>query len=91
MESPFPILKQVPFSQDTHLVCTHGHLDILTGDLEVADVLDVVARQLEDVRRDVLQDCHDVESYLEHYYLDKDTLKVVIIMRSHVDHTRTES
>ena len=54
-------------------------------------MLDVVARQLEDVRRDVLQDCHDVESYLEHYYLDKDTLKVVIIMRSHVDHTRTES
>ena len=47
-------------------------------------MLDVVARQLEDVRRDVLKDCHDVEGHLEHQLLDKDTLKIVI-MRSHQD------
>ena len=47
-------------------------------------MLDVVARQLEDVRRDVLKDCHDVEGHLEHQHLDKDTLKIVI-MRSHQD------
>ena len=57
-------VQTAPFSQETHLVCTHGHLYVLAGDLEVADVLDVVARQLEDVRRDVLKDCHDVQSDL---------------------------
>ena len=49
-----------------HLVRAHGDLDVLARDLEVADVLDVVAGQLEDVRGDVLQHRHDVQRHLSH-------------------------
>ena len=49
-----------------HLVRAHGNLDVLARDLEVADVLDVVAGQLEDVRGDVLQHRHDVQRHLSH-------------------------
>lgn len=45
----------------SHLVCTHGHGDVLLGDLVVADVPHVVPRQFQDVSRDVLQHGHHVD------------------------------
>ena len=48
----------------THLVCTHGHLDVLLADLVVPDVADVVPGQLQYVCRDVLQYGHDVQRHV---------------------------
>ena len=51
----------------TYLVSTHGHLNILTRDgivLVMSDMLDIVAGQLEDVGRDILQHSHNVQSNL---------------------------
>lgn len=38
-----------------NLVSAHGDLDVLAGYLDVANVLHIVARQLQNVRRNVLQ------------------------------------
>lgn len=46
------------------LVGTHGHGDILLGDLIVSNVPHVISRQLQDVRRDVLQDGDHVHGHL---------------------------
>lgn len=48
----------------SHLVRTHGHGDVLLGDLVVADVPHVVPRQLQDVGWDVLQHGHHVDWHL---------------------------
>lgn len=46
------------------LVGTHGHGDILLGDLIVSNVPHVISCQLQDVRRDVLQDGDHVHGHL---------------------------
>ena len=43
-----------------YLVSTHGHSDVLLGDLEVSNVFDVVSCQFQDVCRDVLQHSNHV-------------------------------
>ena len=49
---------------NTHLVCAHRHLHVLTRDLEVPDVFDIVPGQFEYICGYVLQHSHNVQSDL---------------------------
>lgn len=66
-----------------NLVGTHGHGDILLGDLIVSNVPHVISCQLQDVRRDVLQHGDHV-----HGHLVVDLIAQHLLKHSSGEHTR---
>ncbi|TNN65590.1 hypothetical protein EYF80_024119 [Liparis tanakae] len=53
----------------SHLVCTHGHLDVLLADFIVPNVADVVARQFQYVCRYVFEHSHDVQGHVVVHFI----------------------
>lgn len=62
------------FLPNTHLICAHGHLDVLLADFIVPNVADIVARQFQYVCWYVFKHSHDVQGNVVVYFIAQNLL-----------------